>query len=221
MQTRHGFTLVELLVVIAIIAILAAILFPVFISSKERSRQVQCLNNLKQLENACRIYSNDNSGIFPNAGSYDPTTNWVGCEKFDKYVYVRKGQIWRYLRNESLYICPLDIKVPAEMVINSNPGNKEIIEWAKAKYPISYSMNGSLNRILVDTVKRQQQVLLMIHESRTHINDGYFSWDLGGDKGSDVHHEGTMVSYLDGHAVWKSYKELLRDKKSGVWDPTK
>ncbi len=62
---KRGFTLIELLVVIAIIAILAAILFPVFANAKERARQAKCLNNLKQLTVAFQAYVDDNNGYTP------------------------------------------------------------------------------------------------------------------------------------------------------------
>jgi len=56
---RRGFTLIELLVVIAIIAILAAILFPVFAKAREKARQSSCLSNVKQLALACLQYTQD------------------------------------------------------------------------------------------------------------------------------------------------------------------
>src|SRR5436190_12490093 len=59
MRRRLGFTLIELLVVIAIIAILAAILFPVFAQAREKARSAQCLSNLKQVAMATRMYSQD------------------------------------------------------------------------------------------------------------------------------------------------------------------
>jgi len=62
---RHGFTLIELLVVIAIIAILAAILFPVFARAREKARSTRCVANLKQLGNALRMYMDDYDGLFP------------------------------------------------------------------------------------------------------------------------------------------------------------
>jgi len=62
----RGFTLIELLVVIAIIAILAAILFPVFSQMKERARRVGCLSNLRQIAVAMQAYANDNEGRFPS-----------------------------------------------------------------------------------------------------------------------------------------------------------
>src|SRR4051794_25612458 len=62
---RRGFTLIELLVVIAIIAILAAILFPVFAQAREKARQTTCLSNLRQLASGMTMYSQDSDGLFP------------------------------------------------------------------------------------------------------------------------------------------------------------
>src|SRR5690349_17008967 len=59
MRRSHGFTLIELLVVIAIIAILAAILFPVFAQARERARAISCVSNLKQIALATNMYVQD------------------------------------------------------------------------------------------------------------------------------------------------------------------
>src|SRR5438093_11195852 len=64
-KTWRGFTLIELLVVIAIIAILAAILFPVFAHAREKARQTSCLSNLKQLSGAMLMYAGDYDERFP------------------------------------------------------------------------------------------------------------------------------------------------------------
>lgn len=69
---RHAFTLIELLVVIAIIAILAAILFPVFAQAREKARQTSCLSNQKQLALAVLMYSQDYDELLPMAFGYDP-----------------------------------------------------------------------------------------------------------------------------------------------------
>ncbi len=66
---RSGFTLIELLVVIAIIAILAAILFPVFAKAREKARQTQCLNNQKQICIATMMYAQEHDEIFPASSS--------------------------------------------------------------------------------------------------------------------------------------------------------
>ena len=62
MRNRNGFTLIELLVVIAIIAVLAAILFPVFSTAREKARQTTCINNLRQIAAAVQIYLQDSNG---------------------------------------------------------------------------------------------------------------------------------------------------------------
>jgi prepilin-type N-terminal cleavage/methylation domain-containing protein len=72
---NRGFTLIELLVVIAIIAILAAILFPVFASAREKARQTQCTNNQRQIALAVMMYVTDNEEMFP------PAAQWWGSLK--------------------------------------------------------------------------------------------------------------------------------------------
>ncbi|HQK93807.1 MAG TPA: prepilin-type N-terminal cleavage/methylation domain-containing protein, partial [Armatimonadota bacterium] len=62
---RHGFTLIELLVVIAIIAILAAILFPVFAKAREKARQASCNSNMKQIALAVDMYCADYDQTYP------------------------------------------------------------------------------------------------------------------------------------------------------------
>ncbi len=72
---RKGFTLIELLVVIAIIAILAAILFPVFAKAREKARQTSCLNNLKQIATAALIYAQEHDEMFPTSDTFWGSVN--------------------------------------------------------------------------------------------------------------------------------------------------
>src|SRR5690349_3905542 len=73
-RVRRGFTLIELLVVIAIIAILAAILFPVFAQAREKARQSSCLSNMKQIGSALLMYVQDYDEVWPPSYYYrDPS----------------------------------------------------------------------------------------------------------------------------------------------------
>ncbi len=99
-MTRQGFTLIELLVVIAIIAILAAILFPVFAGAREKARQTTCQSNLRQWSMAMRMYYQD----------YDER---VCPARLDDNLYGTAGICWDYLvmsyvNNDQILICPSD-----------------------------------------------------------------------------------------------------------------
>ncbi len=73
-----GFTLIELLVVIAIIAILAAILFPVFAKAREKAQQTTCMNNLKQISHAVLQYAQDYEGYGPSGADHFYKSTWQG-----------------------------------------------------------------------------------------------------------------------------------------------
>ena len=97
-----GFTLIELLVVIAIIAILAAILFPVFARAREKARQGSCTSNLKQLTLATLMYTQDYDGRFPPFTDASWTYYWYADGTGD----VTKGFIWPYVKNRDVKRCP-------------------------------------------------------------------------------------------------------------------
>jgi len=101
--TRRGFTLIELLVVIAIIAILAAILFPVFAQARESARKATCQSNLKQIGTAILMYTQDYDEMFP------PPTKNTGAGDFWLYPpgsFSWFGVVQPYVKNFKVIECP-------------------------------------------------------------------------------------------------------------------
>jgi len=221
-RSVRGFTLIELLVVIAIIAILAAIIFPVLSNAKERGRQARCLANLKQLGMAVTYYCDDNGGRFPFVrGAARPGLNWCGSLGVQQWCYPQQGQLFKYVRTVNVYKCPTDSTVAAKQlpaIVGAGLTNRD--------YPLSYSMNTRFDwtrdtPILMSSVARTREVLMLIHESRDTINDGDFNWwDNANDVPSAVHYSGTTLVYVDTHAVWQSYNQLKKSRNDGVWDVT-
>lgn len=96
-RSIHGFTLIELLVVIAIIAILAAILFPVFSTAREKARQTQCLSNIKQQALGVLQYAQDHDEVLPPV-AYD-----TGSDELEWSELIEP-----YLKNTQVHLCPSD-----------------------------------------------------------------------------------------------------------------
>ena len=161
MQSQHqrrrmssAFTLIELLVVIAIIAILAAILFPVFAQARDKARAASCLSNAKQMGIAMMQYTQDYDETYPN-GTYGfaPIGGWG-------------GQIYPYVKSDAAYRCPNDtLKVsatdrPSSFAMNSNFG--------VSGYRFSGTPNVAL--ALADLNAPAKTVLLFEVEGNTRID---------------------------------------------------
>lgn len=210
---RSGFTLIELLVVIAIIAILAAILFPVFANAKERGRQISCCSNLKQLMMGVRQYTEENCGIMPPCIQYNGLPDFTGNTACGVNTFsVRDGGLWKYVRNERIYRCSTDDRMrrvwPTAYSMNWRMG----CNFATPISDVVHSVN-----LDVQTAGRTGKVMILIHERHMNINDGYFAWGNGYDVPSDVHYSGTTAVYADGHAKWGSYKQLSAECDKYQW----
>lgn len=118
-MNKKAFTLIELLVVIAIIAILAAILFPVFARARENARRASCQSNLKQFGLAIEQYKQDYDGIYPYARKVGGADSWYG------------SYLEPYIKSRQMIFCP---SAPAP------PGS--------GTWPIHYSYNIAFGYVL-------------------------------------------------------------------------
>ena len=104
---KKAFTLIELLVVIAIIAILAAILFPVFAQAREKARQASCLSNQKQIGIGLMMYTQDFDETYPSAYIYKNNTATTNGGSAGGYVHY-SAMIQPYIKNDKIWVCPSD-----------------------------------------------------------------------------------------------------------------
>jgi prepilin-type N-terminal cleavage/methylation domain-containing protein len=121
MRRNRGFTLIELLVVIAIIAILAAILFPVFARAREAARKATCLSNLKQIALAAIMYAQDYDEVLPTCNSTGGETTSHPIDPANQYrtdkTGLGSGDFWDladllgpYVKSVDLFNCPTVIR---------------------------------------------------------------------------------------------------------------
>lgn len=114
MTAKRAFTLIELLVVIAIIALLAALLFPVFATARGKAREISCVSNLRQIGTAIKLYTQDWDEIYPWA--VDPTDKftpqiWGGFPQFQAeipFMPLMHEALQPYVKNLQVFGCPAD-----------------------------------------------------------------------------------------------------------------
>ncbi|MBV6457882.1 MAG: hypothetical protein HONBIEJF_01002 [Fimbriimonadaceae bacterium] len=192
---RRAFTLIELLVVIAIIAILAAILFPVFASAKAKGQQTVCLSNVKQLGLGFRMYMDDFDQKYPGAGCLNVRGGWVDGRNLKD---ASKGEIYPYLKNKQVYMCPMDPK--------------------KQRFNLSFSMNTCIHRIKESAINFSSRTILLLEESETSVdgnglNDGCFVPHYNNDLSPIRHSGGGNYVLADTSAKWLSARDI-RDPKA-------
>lgn len=144
---RRGFTLIELLVVIAIIAILAAILFPVFAQAREAARKTACLSNMKQLVTGAMMYAQDYDEMYHRivAGPIKGDNNPGGTDQ----AWGAENALAPYIKNGGIWKCPSD-PIQRDDCANDRFGTG-------IGYPISYSFTQhQINTAALPTIEQEQ-----------------------------------------------------------------
>jgi prepilin-type N-terminal cleavage/methylation domain-containing protein/prepilin-type processing-associated H-X9-DG protein len=181
-KQRRGFTLIELLVVIAIIAVLAAILFPVFARAREMARRTTCASNLHQLGLAVAQYLQDYDERFPSGQNWHGTTPAV-----DKFYYLgNRVQLMPYVKSEAVWHCPDDQVWDANHETKSmyTSYGTEFDAWYDRYYwdPRSGgddgspcpggACNGALGGVSLAAVEKPAEKGMMFDQFGFHVQDG-------------------------------------------------
>ncbi len=200
-MTRKGFTLIELLVVIAIIAILAAILFPVFARAREKARQSSCLSNLKQITTASLMYFQDYDEATWLSGT-GHFANWAAAGVVDCVWY---RAIMPYVKNEQIFVCPSDDDNGSAVWSsswNETPGNDGSVFPGSAGYefPLSYGNNHSMSNQSISVVEYPSETG-MVFECDAMLSYESSSWEPRTNIRSAARHNDQFnVGFFDGHA---------------------
>ena len=156
-MNRRAFTLIELLVVIAIIALLAAILFPVFARARENARKTSCLNNTKQLALALTQYTQDYDETLPIGGG----NSVPGCPSGGTPNYRWYSDLVTYTKSMQVYVCPskssyFPVLNPATGLLSNAGGyaiNGNLVNWCAAGRALSDIPDAAGTSLIVDAAQ--------------------------------------------------------------------
>jgi prepilin-type N-terminal cleavage/methylation domain-containing protein len=234
---RPGFTLIELLVVIAIIAILAAILFPVFAQVREKARQSACISNQRQIGSALMIYAQDYDETFPRVTFYSKSGNRWGFK--GDLTYTWTNALRPYLKSLDVLACPSN---PYSRSIPGRPNDDSLTPGKNAggwelepeqRMPISYNMNSCTSSwyppntsygknttpLGVAQIARPAETLV-IAETISGYNDVQAVWLWGLCEALFAHRTGQMGNFIfyDGHASAKKWLRTLYPVNENNWE---
>jgi prepilin-type N-terminal cleavage/methylation domain-containing protein/prepilin-type processing-associated H-X9-DG protein len=165
---RRGFTLIELLVVIAIIAILAAILFPVFAKAREKARAITCTSNLKQIGLGFAQYLQDYDETYPNGTN----NNAPNVQDISGWAV----QINPYLKSKGVMTCPDDANDPYFTTVNTTTVTYN---------PISYGANSNLAGLKVSKLVKTDVIVVAFEVTNAWWNISSAT-DGGGPSGNGI-----------------------------------
>jgi prepilin-type N-terminal cleavage/methylation domain-containing protein/prepilin-type processing-associated H-X9-DG protein len=238
LPSRRAFTLIELLVVIAIIAILAAILFPVFAQAREKARQTQCLSNTKQLGSAYMMYLQDYDETFPphvtERAAFAGTPDTASARA--QYSY--KTKLAPYVKNEQVFKCPSAPAWPAPApgrwftadygnnhnetnlptasqrawyVANPDFGFNETTTLASLGAPARFILLGDAGRASGLPSRGGMYPQPWSFDDRARPDDQQQGRFLG------RHNGGGNIAYADGHAKWVRPEQTWRSYTDNDW----
>jgi len=178
LNKKRGFTLIELLVVIAIIAILAAILFPVFARAREKARTASCQSNQKEICLGFKMYTSDYDEKFP--GGTQPVA----------------ASIFPYIKNVQIYHCPSDSNLPT---------SGDLGAASSVSYGYN-SLVATVSEAQLESVATT--ILTGDAESYSDFRDITSTTDPHLIPENERHSEGANYSFCDGHAKWLRLSQI-------------
>ncbi len=202
---KRGFTLIELLVVIAIIAILAAILFPVFARAREKARQSSCLSNIKQIALGEMMYLQDYDEVFHS---------WSEATAAGTLIY----PCWLlqpYIKNIQVFDCPSASNTSAP----PNPAAADNSQRGMAEYGFAY---GYLQNQPQAQIEKPAETIMWADGGAAYIFAPSSCTTVAG--GQDWrrnewpprHNEGLNVAWCDGHGKWMKYNAIGLPPQGGT-----
>ena len=240
MQSRKGFTagksfaftLIELLVVIAIIAILAAILFPVFAQARAKARQAVCLSNMKQLGTSFMMYVQDYDETFPPTDYDAGSTRFTWFRLVEPYI---KGGVTSESKSQrkSVFVCPDIDKAPDDPTWMTRSNTKSMAERAILSYGTNVNLMPRGRGIAppnvfpsVSLAAAEMPASLVLlgpnYGTIPDINgrdDSYDSRSIH-DQGFILarrrHSVGANFAFADGHAKWFRAPNNYKDRATNI-----